>query len=513
MKNDQPSTPKPSALKAEVLSIGKHSGIYLVGQALSRAVGFFMIPVYTHFIAPTNYGAMEMIEILSGVLLIVISMGAADSMSRFYYDEKDEIGKNKVISTSIVGVSLVGIPVVVLAWMAARYISHLVLDEDIYRQILQIAFLSAWFGMLCDLGFSYLRMTYRAKLFVVITTVQLFLALSLNIWFIVFLHLDIKGIFYSTLISQGVTGGVLCAFVLRRVGLQVSLPMLKQMLHFGLPVVPSRIVLMLGFVSNRFFLRWLGSPDPAIALTQIGLFSLGHKFGVIVNRFINAPFNSFWAPRRLELLLSGGMDNKKTVSRVCTYSTFCSIFAGLLLVASIDSIVDIMADESYRGAHVVVPFIVLSYIALGVEAHFSTGLLYRKKTKWLTHISLLSIVIIFVWNYLLVPRYGLIGAASSNLAGFSVRLFLIYLISQRCCHIPFEIGRLSVMTAMAILLYFFSQIFVFDSPVVTLLVRSIVASSFPFALLGVGFFHEGERRLIVSACHTGLDRIKKIVIR
>lgn len=507
-EKNPPST--ASTVKSEVVSIGKHSGIYLVGQALSRAVGFFMIPVYTHYIAPTNYGAMEMIEIMTSVLGLVISLGASDSMARFYYGEKDESKRKTVISTTIIGLGLIGLPLVGLFWMAARQISSLVLDEDIYRQLLQVSFLTAWFSMLCELGFSYLRMIYKAKLFVITTTIQLVLALSLNIWFIVFLRLDIQGIFYSTLISQGITGVVLCTAILKQVGLQISSPILTQMLHYGLPVVPSRIVLMLGFMSNRFFLRWLGSPDPAIALTQIGLFSLGHKFGVIVNRFVNSPFNSFWGPRRMELLLDGGMESKDTIARVCTYSTFCSLFVGLLLSASIASIIDIMADKSYQGAHVVVPFVVLSYIALGLESHFSTGLLYRKKTKWLTPISLLSIVIILAWNYLLVPRYGLFGAASSNLAGFTLRLWLIYMISQKYYHIPFELGRLSVMSAVVIVLYFISLRVSFSSPYLTLLARSSIVCFFPVILFFVGFFHKGERQVIFAIAQKGKTVYKTI---
>ena len=87
-----------SFLKKEVKSVGKHSLIYVTGSALSRAVGFFMIPVYTRYISPSNYGGMEMIGILAGAIAIFISMGVADSMSRYYYAEKDETRRNVFIS-------------------------------------------------------------------------------------------------------------------------------------------------------------------------------------------------------------------------------------------------------------------------------------------------------------------------------------------------------------------------------------------------------------------------------
>src|SRR5438874_2975881 len=60
-----------SALRKEVVSVGKHSLVYVIGQAISRAVGFLMIPLYTSYIAPSHYGAMELIEIVTAACLML----------------------------------------------------------------------------------------------------------------------------------------------------------------------------------------------------------------------------------------------------------------------------------------------------------------------------------------------------------------------------------------------------------------------------------------------------------
>lgn len=498
---------KETALRKEVLSIGKHSLIYVVGPAITRAVGFFMIPVYTRFITPTNYGAMEIIEILSAILLLTISAGASDSLSRFYYNETDTDRRNEVVSTTIIGFAVISIPLVAVFWFSSNVLSNIVLVDDKYSYILKIAFITTWFGMLCDVGYAYLRMVYKSKLFVAMTTLQLILALSLNIFFVVFLRLDILGIFYSTMISQAIIGFIHVNQILRQVGTRVSKPLLIEICKYGMPLVPSRIGLNLGFASNRFFLRWLGYADPAVALAQIGLFSLGHKFGVVVYQFVSAPLNSFWAPRRMELLFDGNQEAATTIARVCTYATFCSIYAGLLLTATIASLIEIMADPRYHGAHTVVPFVVLSYIAMGLESHFITGILYSKQTKLTTYITLLSIVVIVVWNIIFIPRYGLLGAASSMLAGFIPRLLLVYFCSQRLFPIPFEVRRLATMLAVAIVLYFFSQMVSLHSPYATLAVRGAITATFPLFLFIIDFFHQGERQFILDCFRKGVSAI------
>jgi len=497
-----------SSLKKEMKSLGKNSLVYMIGQALSRAVGFFMIPLYTRYIAPDNYGAMEMIEILSSILMITISIGVSDGMSRYYYSEKDIDKRNEVVSTVILGFTLIAIPIVSLFLVGSSFLSKLVLDEESYRYILQLAFITCFFGMFCDVGYSYLRIVYRAKLFVVMTVLQLVIALTLNIWFVAYLKLNVLGIFYSTLISQAFVGCIMTIWVLKKVGMRLSPKLLIDILKFGAPLIPSRIGLMLGFLSNRFFLRWFGAVDPVVALAQIGLFSLGHKFAVIVNRFVTVPLNSYWAPRRMELIFNDKVDSRETIARVCTYATFLSIFAGLLLVAAIESIIDIMAAPSYKGAHIIVPFVVLSYIALGLETHFMTGILYCKKTKFTTYITIISLFIILLWNFVFIPKYGLIGAATSNLAGYSVRLALIYFVSQRLHTIPFEVGRLFTMLVASIILFFISQFVVFNSPYVNLLARTAVVATYPLLLYIAGFFHKGERQFIHDTIRNGGKSLK-----
>src|ERR1700716_2823503 len=110
-----------SALRKEVVSVGKHSLIYVVGQAISRAVGFLMIPVYTSYIAQSNYGAMVLIDIIAAACLVVISVGGGDGMSRFYHAEVDESERKRVISTIILGFGILGVPIVLVLLAVAPW--------------------------------------------------------------------------------------------------------------------------------------------------------------------------------------------------------------------------------------------------------------------------------------------------------------------------------------------------------------------------------------------------------
>ena len=371
-----------NSVKNEIVSAGKQSLVYVLGQALSRIVGFFMIPIYTNFIAPKNYGAMELIEILIAVVGVILACGVEQSMSRFYYDTKSIKKRNTIVSTIILGFSIIGLPIVILLVLCSNYFSQLVISEIYYQNCIKIALITVWFGILNEIGLSYLRMRYMAKLFVFVTISQLIISLSLNIYFIVFLKLEIFGIFLSTFIAVGIISISMNIIILKKIKLNFNKKVLIELIKFGLPLIPVRLGLMIGFVSNRYFLRWLGAPDPQIALAMVGVYSLGAKFATIVNRFVTVPFNAFWNPRRMELLLSNDPIANNTISKMCTYSSLITIYIALGLSCGIEDLIKIISNERYHEAFTVVPFISLAYVVLGLETHFMTGIIYSKKTKY-----------------------------------------------------------------------------------------------------------------------------------
>ena len=102
MKND--------TIKSELAFTARKSSIYVAGRFLTHAVGFFLIPVYTRFIVPENYGAMALIGIISSCISMFIFFGMTDGMPRFYYAESDINRRNIVVSTIMIGFGIFTLP-------------------------------------------------------------------------------------------------------------------------------------------------------------------------------------------------------------------------------------------------------------------------------------------------------------------------------------------------------------------------------------------------------------------
>ena len=504
--NTDKATSPNNTLSGEVRNVGKHSMIYMLAPAISKIIGFLLFPLYTSFISTSNYGVSSLIEVAMTFAMLVMSVNLADGMTRFYYATQDELQRRRVVSSVIAGIALIGLPIVVLfAGLAAPIATLLRLGPE-FVSLLRVAFVASWFSMLAEIGFAYLRMTYKSKTYVATTVVQILLFIGLNVLFVVVYRLDIWGIFYSTLIVQGLLGIGLSASILCSLKTFPDRRTFMKLIRFGAPLMPSTVSQQLNNYIHPMMLQWLSVSDPLTASAQVGLFAAGQKMGVVVNRFLVVPFNGFWRPRRMELVMRKNDNVNRIIAKMCTYSTALTAAFALIISAVAESALQIMdelgwvGDVTYLDAHLVVPLIALAYTIHSLEHHFATGMHASGRTGQATGIGVLALLATIAANWLLIPWLGFIGAAIATNVGVTIRSLAFLRVSQQKILIPFEMRRIGMAILTAIGLFLIIRVIEFHSIWATLGARSIVALAYGPILFVVGFFDKRERAELSNAC-------------
>jgi O-antigen/teichoic acid export membrane protein len=343
-----------------------------------------------------------------------------------------------------------------------------------------LSFVGSWCALLLDNGTAYLRLRYFSKLFIIVVVSQLVIALASNIYFVVWEGIGIRGILYSSVISSLCVALPIAVWILRVSKARFSAKVFVAFVKFGVPLLPSQLGLSLGYLSNRFFLQRYAS------LTEVGLFSFGYSVGVLVSRFVSTPLNSFWAPRKLELLLGHTEEARNVVARMCTYSTMLIIFVTLLLSLTARDIVMVIAGSQYFRAHEIIPVIGLAIAIGSLENHVNAGILLEKRTALLSLCGGISLAVVLASNYMLVPLMGMMGAAIATLVGTALRVFLILGTSQRIHPLPFEIVQLLKGFCVAFFIYGFGTLFVLhENPGVEFGLRVLTGCTFPLGLIAL----------------------------
>jgi O-antigen/teichoic acid export membrane protein len=251
-----------------------------------------------------------------------------------------------------------------------------------------------------------------------------------------------------------------------------------------LPFIPSGIGLFAMNFADRFFLqRFTG-------LSEVGIYSLGYKFGMILNPLITSPYQTIFRPKMFEL--SKRDDAKEINSLLFTYFMFIEVFAGLGIAVLIKDALIFISDPAYHSAYTVVPFVVLSYIFNAAYIHAQVGLLITKTTKYVAYIVATSALSNLALNFLLIRHIGMWGAVIATVFSFGLMYGLTLFLSRKVYHVSYQWFRVAKIFALAGAMYWVSLKISFDSATLSLLLKTAFVLTFPLWLFVLRFYTPKE---------------------
>jgi len=431
----------------ELKTLLRHSATYGFGDLLSRLIGFLMLPVYTHYLTTSDYGINELVGLTMEVIGIVLNLGIAGAINRYYYD-KEVRDPNLVVSTVFVGVPLLGFLVLGGLSLFSAELAGLLLEGREQWIYILLALGTLWFNQTFHLIYAYLRVIQRSTAYVILSLLKLFLALSLNILFIVILEWGVLGLFVSNIISAGAFCILVFPWYLRKVGVRFSFQIAKRMLRFSLPIVPANLASLIVNASDRYFIRAF------LTLSDVGIYGLGYKLGNVVFYLVRVPFMQIWDPRRYALYRQDAP--LEFYARIATYFTGLMIFVGLGVSIFVQDLISVISPEEYWGAAIYVPAVALCYVIYALDHHVAFGILVKEKTEYWTYVNLVMGALNLGLNFVLIKRLGIWGAILATFLSLVFKITALNYISKKFFAIPFEWLRMASMLAIAMIVFFLS---------------------------------------------------------
>lgn len=469
----------------DLKNILKHTSIYSLGSILQKMIGFAMIPVYTRFLSPADYGVLELLTLVTIVLSMVLSFRLESAMVRYYSEYEDVRERHKLVSTVLI--FMVGVAMLT-AWMLAMnsgLVSRLVIGDEKYGPCFIFIFITLAFELCATVGNTYLKIIEKSLHFIAISLLQLLLGLCFNIYFVVALKLGVQGILYSMVIANGTASLILLAYTLRRAGFHFELQKLRRMMAFGLPFIPAGFFIFVLNMGDRYILNRLGN------LSEVGIYALGYKFGMLLSAFLAQPFQSIWGPKRIEIF--NNRDNRNEIfARVFTYLLLGLFFAGLAISLLIKDVLMIMATPEFVPAYRVVPFVILGYIFYNLYYFVDFGFYINNKTYWYPVINAVAASVNVGLNVLFIPKFGAMGAAVVTAISFLICPFMAFVVSQRLYYIPYDLARILKLLLVVLVCYFSGFLIATGHRFFDIMIKLMIVFSFPLLLHAIGFFDSQE---------------------
>jgi O-antigen/teichoic acid export membrane protein len=421
---------------------------------------------------------------LSAVMVTILRGGISSAFFRFYFDSKERVQQLLVLRTSF-WYTMVAATLGLLAGVVlAQPIADLVGVDD--ATLVAAAFVGIWAQMNYEQLTSLFRVEERSIAYVFATLANLLVTVGATVVLVVGFDQGPLGVIVGNWIGTLAVYLVLLGYRREQLGLQFSRPLLREMQHFGWPLVPAALALIGINFADRFFLTHISG------LSEVGQYELGVRVSSAMVLLLTA-FRTAWPAFAYSLDDEG--EAKRTYAFVLTYLVFLSSWLAVGLGVLAPWIVRILAPTRsafWPGADVV------GLLAFGTTAYsayivMAIGVGRTRKTQFNWIITGLAAAVNFALCLALIPEYGMVGAAIATLAAYVVLFLAMTYWAQRIYPVRYQWARVAKAVGVAAALTVTAK--AVDAPLALALA---IALSYPFVLAVLGFYLPAERARLRS---------------
>lgn len=461
---------------------------YTAASIVSKLIAVALLPLYTRYLTPTDYGLAEVMFAAVVSASIVIRFGLIEALLRFYYKEDEDPGR--VVATSFAALFWFATAAALIALPFAGPISEVLLDRSA-PDLARISIAGLWVLTMMEYLLTIFRLEERARAFFLTTILNVFAAIGLTVALVVGGDEGARGLLIGSYGSGAVFVLALIVVHRRRLSLRFERPLLRRLTRFGLPTMPAELSLYaLNFVDRLIILRSLGA-------AEAGLYSLAVKFAQGVNVLVRG-FQLAWPPLAYSIRDDG--EARRAYAVVVTWFVAgCAFVVGGMWLFS-RWIVRALAAPDFFASYEAIGLVATGVTLYALYMVLVVILGRTGRTEFNFPATAAALAANVALNLLLVPPLGIVGAGLALVASYLVVLALMYVFTQRLFPVPYEWGRLARIVLISAVLVGLGELLLPTEGFVGLVSRVALWLTYPLALLATGFFTSRER--------AGLSRLR-----
>lgn len=461
---------KSNNISSDLKKLASESLIYGLSTVITKFIGIFLVPLYTRIFNPEDYGIISLISTTMSVVFSFVVLALDSAASRWYWDTEEESDRKITLAcwiwcqfsvSCIFAIFLFTLADPLGNWITGRN------DIGFYIRLNAGILLLSTFS---TVAINWLRMQRRPITTMMYTLLTNLVTLGLSVWLVLELKWGLKGVYiastlgqlFSTFVAIGLLRNWLNPFYLRWLRL-------KEMLHYGLPLMPAALSFWIVNLSDRYFVQAYASTR------EVGLYHIGNSLAAMI-ALITTAFQLAWEPFAMSIYKQA---ESKTIFNIA-FITYISITAVLSTALSVltPELIRFFTTNEYAGASSVVSFLSFGYIMAGLYYIASTGATIMKKTQVIGIAILLAAVLNIILNFLLVPSLGKIGAAIATLISQTTVCIYLFYKSQILYYIPYDFKKATLILSFSGLTIYCARFLNFDFIWLSILLKLCLMSLF-----------------------------------
>jgi O-antigen/teichoic acid export membrane protein len=425
----------------KLLSLLSDVAVYGISSLLSQLIGFLLLPVYTRFLTPDDFGVIGMLSIVTLLFGPLANLGMNNAIFRRFNLDKDESARGQVLSTGLCSVAISSLLLLAISFVLAEGLARLTVGSADAAPLVRLSLLSAAAATIGTVPLSILRAGRRVKTTAAINISKLLISVCCTIWLVVVLGRGVWGVVVGTLVGEVIMAVVQLGITLRSFRWAAKFETWKRMALYGVPFVPHHVqAVALGLFGQYMVREMLG-------LAETGLYLVAARFALPVSFVVNAVQNS-WVAYKFQIHAED-QDAKSFFASTLTY--YIAGLSYLWVAVSLwgPELVRLMTAPNFHKAAGLVWALTLIPVAQGIYYMSGTGGELSDNTRHYPLVSLAGLVTVVAGAFALIRDMGALGAALATALGWVVMGIVIYYFSQRRYAIAYDWPTIGCFTLVA----------------------------------------------------------------
>jgi len=447
------------------------TAIYGLSSIVGRLLNYLLVPLYTRYFIPAEYGVVTELYAYVAFLVIILTYGLETAFFRFSQKKYD---KDLVYSTSLISLIISSILFVFIMISSQQTIAN-------WLEYPQNPEYVMWFALIIGLdavssiSFAKLREKEQAARFALVRLVNIFINIGLNLFFIIYCPYALENglpttdfvnsiydpkvgvgyIFISNLFASGVTILMLLPEMIKS-SWGFNIMLWKKMMWYALPLLVAGLAGMTNETIDRILLKQL-LPQGIDKMAAIGVYGAFYKISIIMILFIQTfrfaaePF--FFSQEKQH-------NSRKIYADVLKYFVILASLIFLSVMLYLDVVKHFIGSSFHSAEGIeIVPILLMANLFLGIYYNLSIWYKLTEKTGYGAILAIFGAIITLILNIILIPRIGFIGSAWATLFCYFSMMVGSFLIGRKHYSIPYDLKRIASYIFLSFALYKISAYF------------------------------------------------------
>jgi len=420
----------------------KSTLIYLFSNLIEKGMAFLLIPLYTHYLSTSDYGILNVLQALIGILIIIFTFSLNGAASRYHFDGNNLYRKYHYGNIFFV-ITFISIIMVFLLFLFKNYIFNLlgnIPTTPYFYLVIVIVYTNAIF-IIYQLK---LQMEHRALEYGLNSIIKFIISALFAIILIIYFDRKADGVLEGLAISFTVFSFyIFLKLKKEKIKFNFNKRLLKRNIKYSIFLIPHNLASIFMQFMDRFFISNM------INLSQVGIYSLGGQISAVLG-IVSSAINNATVPNVLKAYKD---KNYLYLVDLADLSIIFLSFVAFILSLFSPEIVKFVAPNEYKNAYLVISILSFYFVVQMYYFMTSSVLFYiEKATKFVALTTITSFILNIFLNYLLIPYFSIIGAAIATVISMLLVNYFVIFIANKFIIVKFRHIKIHFVILSAVIL-------------------------------------------------------------